>query len=223
MTAETKTAIPDFKNTHLAVVSMDAAKDAIAKFQATVLDKADLTDDMRICRNKPLEDDFHVTLHIGIGQADAAITKILQDRIGPFEIELKGLGFFTNAPRAFDDEKGTKEEGTQHSWDVLYANIHCAQLAAVHKLLAEHYKVQWHHKTFSPHLTIAFLKQGRAAKYVQEANRLAPRTIKVNSILFRKYQERTAPQQTVLLWKSQDVIKKILEWCCPPAERIHHA
>jgi len=97
----------------------------------------------------PIETRHHVTLHVMLPNrpSDALVKQIAA--YAPFRIELDQVGVFENKTN-----------------DVLHVKVLVnKQLKQLHELLIHEYKIPWNHPTYTPHLTLAFLKPGQGKHY----------------------------------------------------------
>lgn len=99
----------------------------------------------------PIERKHHVTLHIFLpGPPDEALTKKLKEQ-KPVCLRLKGTGCFENK-----------------SQDVFFVRVEVDdKLLGLHKLLVDEYKKPWPRESYTPHVTLAFLKPGTGKKYLK--------------------------------------------------------
>lgn len=98
----------------------------------------------------PIERRHHVSVHVLLSHLpnEELVQKIAAT--GPVKVSLDKLGCFENAQN-----------------DVLFMHVQPTDsLQSLHKLLVTEYKQPWQHPSYTPHVTIAFLKPKRARGYV---------------------------------------------------------
>jgi 2'-5' RNA ligase len=98
----------------------------------------------------PIETRHHISVHVLLPNKPTPELQAKLHKIKSFDVELDTLGCFENKDQ-----------------DVLFIKVNVSdQLLGLHKLLVEEYKMPWPHPEYKPHVTLAFLKPGRAKKYV---------------------------------------------------------
>lgn len=109
---------------------------------------------------KQLEDQLHITVRYGLllDEADDALEPILAT-VPPVKANLNGLGVFAN-PEA----------------DVLYIKVESDSLMALNEALQALPGKPSDYETYTPHLTLAYLKPGTAQAYVDSLD------IKINNV-----------------------------------------
>jgi len=176
-----------FEGTYLVQIELPELKETMAKFAATI-DKDDLLDDPDVNKGRTIETDTHITVHLG-GKLYSEDFKNFFKSAKPFPVTIEGLGSFSNEDRKFDD-------GTLHSFDVLFANA-SGDLHTLNQIFVDETSVQ-NDFEYSPHVTIAYLKYGKADKYIK-ANTMPATKIMVDALKFSKFQDRTSPAEIIHL------------------------
>ena len=98
------------------------------------------------------EDHPHVTVLYGFKDADPEPVKKFVATKAPLRITLDGLSAFEGAEKGKD-------------YDVLKFDVSCDALTQLNKELKEKFNVESSFPTYHPHLTVAYVKAGRSAKY----------------------------------------------------------
>jgi 2'-5' RNA ligase len=117
--------------------------------------------------DKGREDEIHTTLFYGILDDDPTKVQELLRGIKPFECR---LGIIT----AFKDKK---------EYDVLKIDIESPEQVRLHYLIRENVKNKNDYPTYSPHLTVAYVKKGGADRLIGE-DRFRGVTFRVDEIVF---------------------------------------
>ena len=130
-----------------------------------------------------IEHDPHITLHVFLPHLpDTTIIKQLF-ATKSFQVQLQGLGYF---------------EGKEQ--DVLYAKVKDNEhLTALHQLLVRLFDKPWTYPTYQPHVTLAFLKAGKAAAYAKSIAFDQPITVDVTKVLFKEHDGKAEEAMTVPL------------------------
>lgn len=134
-------------------VKLTGAAARLQEKLAGLVAAADLADDGR-------EADPHVTVRYGLHAQDADAVRPAVEGAGPVGLTLAGVGCFPDAE-------------TGAGYDVLYLRVESPDLVRLHGELG----VLPHtdtHPAYTPHATVAYLKPGRAAKYLERFARLNP-------------------------------------------------
>lgn len=114
-----------------------------------------------------LEDDAHITVKYGIHTNDVApIRKALATYVGPIRITLGKTGVFTGP-----------------SYDVLYVEVTSPDLVELNQRLADAVEVTNTHPVYTPHATVAYLKQGLGVRYAGN-NALEGMSASIGSVRF---------------------------------------
>lgn len=99
----------------------------------------------------PIETRHHVSVHVMLPNKPTPQLEAKIRAIEAFNVELGPLGCFHNDKN-----------------DVLFLKVDVTEpLLRLHQLLVNEYKIPWRHPSYTPHVTLAFLKPGRAEKYTQ--------------------------------------------------------
>ncbi len=157
-----------------------------------VFDPDDLCDDIKVT-SKPIEDDPHITLMIGLPKTESLdFIKELAKYTPAMNVKAKKLDFFPQ-------DKIFKEDGSRHVYDVLYIdpNDVSGKLVDLNYRMHAHYGLKWEHKDYVPHITLAYLKAGRAAKYLDKP--LNEIDICMDHLVIREYKKRDEPPLIVPL------------------------
>jgi hypothetical protein len=96
------------------------------------------------------EDEMHCTVIYGIHDKRSAKTRELLEGVEPFEIKLGKVTAFTVAP----------------DFDVLKVDVTGAALHTLHHLIRDNLECTINHPEYKPHVTIAYMKKGKANKHV---------------------------------------------------------
>lgn len=113
------------------------------------------------------EDEMHCTVLYGIhDKRSGAVRKVLKES-APFEIKLGKISAFTN-PEKFD---------------VLKIEVTGQKLHDLHNLLRDNLEVTESYPEYKPHVTIAYLKKGKAKSLVG-SDVFSGMTIKVSEVVF---------------------------------------
>ena len=163
----------------MAYVPLGDSKSIIA------IDPDDLCDDIKVT-TKPIEDEPHLTLAMTIPpNSDLTVLQNLCNWTPPVTISVKGLGCFSNQDKKFED-------GSLHSYDVLYLEPEVGEhLLKLHTSIHNAYNIRWQFPSFVPHITLAYLKHGRAQKYIDAFANLSDKPqFECNSLVLRKYKVR---------------------------------
>lgn len=180
--------------------AMSANSQFVGKFMALLpvetkvtidIDPDDLCDDQAVTK-KPLEDEFHITLCMTIKDPiDPDYMSEVASVNPPFEIKIEKLNAFVNVDRKFDD-------GSVHSYDVLYMEVPVTEeLLILQAAATKPSGAKWHWPEYKPHITIAYLKAGRAQKYI-DAYKQGQQVIECKKLQFRKYKDRQKSDTFVL-------------------------
>lgn len=126
------------------------------------IDPDDLYIHPSLRKGNALETDRHLTLLFGMKEGlSPTLTKAITSLVRPFWVKAAKLGAFLTRGKTFDD-------GTVHSYDILHVVLeeskhqeltHIRELAMRDTNTVPEYP-------FKPHLTLAYLKAGRAQKYI---------------------------------------------------------
>lgn len=171
---------PNLQGTYGVLLPMDALNVHVAPILKSIY-PADLLYDDVIGHGNPIEKELHVTLAIGIADWDPKIGQMLAD-CGAFKIVVDQLGFFTNAPREI--------QGEMRSWDVLYARVDTERSPQLLKLHAQFAAVnKSEHKEYKPHITLAYMRYGSAAKAIAASPKFGPFEINVNVVHWKPYHD----------------------------------
>jgi 2'-5' RNA ligase len=137
-----------------------------------------------------IETDPHITVHMGL-KDNLDLVKGICKNFSPFMLRIQGFGMFDNK-RLID--------GKEHEWDVLWRDVHDdqASLLALHKTFVDAFNKKWHHPVYNSHITIAYLKYGRAQKYASMED-MAPVNLKVDHIIYKKFKGGKDETYTVYL------------------------
>lgn len=130
-----------------------------------------------------IESDHHISLHIFLPRtADAAVVKQVS-AVKKFQVELTGLGCFENKDQ-----------------DVLFVKVGVnAELLALHRMLVKVFDTKWPRDEYTPHVTLAFLKPGKAASYVKSIKFDKILVVDVTEVLFKEHGEKPEHAQRVKL------------------------
>jgi 2'-5' RNA ligase len=137
--------------------------------------------DSSILTEKGLEKDSHLTVaklipHDKIGVVQKAANDFLKDVTLPLTCSIGDLGVFSNQDA-----------------DVLHLQVEGKQLQALHNRLQTAAGVSWPHETFSPHITLAYLKKGYGSRYRERYDGLVTHNeISVSSLEFKKFRDKTS-------------------------------
>jgi 2'-5' RNA ligase len=181
----------NFEGTYLPMIDLDELTPKLNESITDHIDKDDLLDDKDVTDN-PIETHHHITLHIGLGFDDKKYTQV-SDRHEPFTVTIGGLGKFSNKEKKFDD-------GTVHSYDVLWVDIkdQDGKLLALHEDFVDTFDKKYPQKEYKPHLTLAYLKHGKAQRYIDEWNdNIDIGQVNVVDFVVKKYGERDAKKKPV--------------------------
>ena len=118
----------------------------------------------------PIERRHHVSVHVMLPHLpNEELTQKIA-AIDPVKVSLDKLGCFENAQN-----------------DVLFMHVQQTEsLQSLHKLLVTEYKQPWQHPSYTPHVTIAFLKPKRARGYV-DSLQFKPIEFVVDKLEFRQH------------------------------------
>jgi 2'-5' RNA ligase len=149
------------KDTYLPLIDLSFITSDIKKL-ADSIDKDDLLND-EIVTKHPIESDHHITLHFGLPFDDKMYKKVASET-SQFILTIRDFGSFTNKDKKFDD-------GTTHSYDILWVDVKDpgSDLSSLHEKLVEESGIK-PRNAFKPHVTVAYLKYGKAQKYIDEWN-----------------------------------------------------
>jgi 2'-5' RNA ligase len=141
----------------------DLARNVFAWGKANIPDNALYTDDEAMGR----ENEIHITVFYGIKSSDPdEVLKLLRG-FKPFECR---LGLIT----VFKDCK---------THDVLKIDVESAELIKLHYLLEDNLDNKNKYPTYHPHVTIAYLKKGKADRFLGD-DHFRGKTFNVNEISF---------------------------------------
>jgi 2'-5' RNA ligase len=171
----------------LTQVKLTSLEFACATFVQTQIDQEDFLKDSEVNQGRNVEARQHITLHLGAKSRTDGMTKFIK-ALPQFSLIIDGLGVFSNEPRRFESD------GKEHSWDVLYAQVqdHSGSLEKLHEMLVRESGVPADYP-FHPHLTLAYLKFGRAQKYIDKA-KIGPWSLKMQQVHFKTFQHRGAEE-----------------------------
>jgi len=114
-----------------------------------------------------LEDDAHITVKYGLHTNDvSSVRKVLATYVGPIRFTLGKTGIF---------------EGD--GYDVLYVEVISQDLVDLNERLTNNLEVTTTHPNYTPHATVAYLKQGHGVRYVG-SSALEGMTASVGTIRF---------------------------------------
>ena len=166
------------KKKYLALVNLDSLKD-LQKELAESVDVNDLTDDKLVHGGDPYERNSHITLLFGMPRLpskDCCSTLENSEKISLKALEVK----------AFERRNIVFKEGGSHSYDVLYVELEVPEnLLEMRKMLIADTDAK-PDLEFKPHMTIGFLKPGKAQKYSKV---LKSETAILEEIVFREWQK----------------------------------
>lgn len=182
---------PNFDGTYWASIPLPTASDILNENVVKKIDPNDLYYDPIISKNKPVEDNHHITLLLGLPEFIDEKTADVISTTPSFQFKVDGLGFFTNPPKMI--------EGQERCWDVLYAipdvALECSNL---HNFLCQNYNLKWHFEEYKPHITVAFLKYGTAQKYLQLLKD-HPISLQANEVQWKKFRDKKALTRRLFL------------------------
>lgn len=121
-----------------------------------------------------LEKEPHITVLYGIHEQDS---KRVKDRLGlnPIEYEITGLSLFKN-----DD------------YDVLKCSVKSDDLKKLNKHCCDKLDFTNDYPTYTPHMTVAYLKPGMGSKYTKSTSKLFNKTHTSNKFLFSNKDSKKA-------------------------------
>jgi 2'-5' RNA ligase len=117
--------------------------------------------------SKGRENDIHITLLYGLKTKDPEDVRRVLSRLGPFQVRLGLVTCFMDKPE----------------YDVLKIDAESSQLYQMHYKLRNALKNENKFPTYSPHMTICYLKKGTGLKYLGDET-FKGRTWKADSVLF---------------------------------------
>ena len=149
-----------FDNTYGVFIQLPQFKPQVSVFMTSFVKKEDLSKD----KDDPIEDDPHVTVHLGIPldkNVDLTFACLMTSQ---FEITVDKFKVFSNS---FKDDNGTLKE-----FDVLVREIKSKELLELHQRISKATGKKWHFDEFIPHMTYGYLKYKTGEKYAKTFNSL---------------------------------------------------
>jgi hypothetical protein len=132
------------------------------------LERDDLTDDTAVHAGEPLETDPHMTILTGMPRLPSEECLVrLQEWGGSVQVTPQKVDFFAKRNVQF-------REGGKHNYDVLYVVLDAGgDLSEMRETLAKDTAAQPEFE-FRPHMTVAYLKPGKADSYVKTLEGAVP-------------------------------------------------
>lgn len=135
---------------------------AALKRASLAIAEEDLADDGR-------ETNFHATVKYGLESDDPEAVRAIVEAAAPFTAKLGETSIFA------------AKEGADY--DVVKADVESPELHALNKAIADATPHTDTHPTFQPHVTLAYVKPGKGAKYAGRTDLLG-RRVKVDRVVF---------------------------------------
>lgn len=151
---------PDFTGTFWYSLPLPCSGSSLAQAMGVALSLHDLLDDPAVVPD-PIETKPHLTLLQGVPAVERECLRQMPGERP--NVAFDSLGFFSN-------DKVFASDGKRHAWDVLYVKPTADTVKALKVLqdkLAALHGLKWHFDEYKPHVTLAYLKHGCAAKYVK--------------------------------------------------------
>jgi hypothetical protein len=114
------------------------------------------------------EDEMHCTVLYGIHDKRSVATRQILKRVKPFEIKLGTITAFTRPEKPFD---------------VLKVDVTGSELHRLHDLLRDNLEVTESYPDYKPHVTIAYLKKGKAEPLIGN-DKFKGITLPVDKVVF---------------------------------------
>jgi hypothetical protein len=148
----------------------------------------------------PYETHVHVTVAYDVPE----LSWVLGEKLVPcssFSVALENAGVFKVRDKVFDD-------GTKHSYDVLYMKVKTnPSLIVIHDLVIGETKTKDPHGEYKPHVTLAYLGVDRGDAYADKL-RGVPLEMDVDSIVWARDGDRNAPVVIVPLQRASSSSRK---------------
>ena len=155
------------------------------------IDKADL--DQQPGKD-PIERNPHISLHVQLPSLPSLALQAKIQSFSVFQVVLNGVGCFENKDK-----------------DVLFLQVQVTDpLRRLHQLLVDEYKQAWQHPQYTPHVTLAFLKPGKAKTYVSALEESKPIALVADAtrVEFRQHASMTKDASDVLVLPLSDAAKQ---------------
>lgn len=139
-----------------------------------------------------LEKESHVTVVYGIADDYENVTKFCEENLYPIKVKTKGISKFEN------------------EFDVLKYDVESNELKEFNKLIIDAFKCDLTYSNYSPHITIAYLKKGKADKYINGDYNFPEINVQTNSgkFTFPPDNEETFTVKSKKLVEKLNEIKK---------------
>lgn len=180
-----------FRGTYSIIVPLDHLRDKIRETTRNLINESDLYCDAKINKGNSFEEDPHITILMGLKEQHIANLKAVAQGLDTRFIHYGIFDYFQTS-KVFEDD-------IRREYDVLYQTISSDDLVDFQTLLSLSTGVRWHHIDYKIHITYAYLKYGRAQKYVDRLNDLPITQISelINSVVFKKFQDKSYTPQVV--------------------------
>lgn len=134
----------------------------------------------------PIERRHHITLHILLPDRPSAELIKQIKCVESFPVTVSGLGCFENKDK-----------------DVLFMKVKVDdKLLALHGLIVSSYGMKWPRPEYTPHVTIAFLKPGKAKEYTSSLKMEKNITVTANVVEFRAHGDGSKVIDSITFGKS---------------------
>lgn len=147
----------------------------ITSFVATNISPDDLCDPF--VNATPIQDNPHISVLLGLPRApDEGLEKLISElpsfslefgKLKCFKVETKTRTTTVIGTEGKDEKKVEKlEKIEKFEYQVLHVGVeNCEPLNRLQKRIGSYYgDLKWHHPRYNPHVTVAFVKKGVAAK-----------------------------------------------------------
>jgi 2'-5' RNA ligase len=165
-----------FENTYWVSISLTQILPTITEWISKNLFEKDLVDE-KLFKNR-VQNDPHISVLLGLPRApDEGLVKLISNFLVDFKLDNLSVSFgkinaFPLETKVVAGETGNEE----YKYQVLHIEVvENKSLLSFQEAIGNYYatpsaegkgKICWHHPKYNPHITIAFVKEGVAEKFI---------------------------------------------------------